>query len=283
AGADDNTDVTDGEAWTEHTTDALPWSDIDVDTAEAVKLGFVEYQDSGTAGHPYYDLLCLCSSLDLPSYEFTFLWYGDALGPALQYQGEIDRYEKDPTKRRVDVKNVAWDGEQVYLGRDQAYGTATGGAFKGWIRVDLPRIAVTLLSAGEAAPAYMWSGDLVVIWGWDPTTSSYTKLFEQSYGTITAQQTVSFGPVSHSLRVSGHPQLDYQVEATLTVNPPVVTEEFSGGDRSKVSIQAPSIVSGTMSYVVDDAKALQRLYDLDLAFDLGSMGASARYVEVSGS
>jgi hypothetical protein len=213
-------------------------------------------------------------------YRFRLFHHGATFGPALGYTGTVDRYEAAAATRRVDVA-FTWDGEVVYFAHDEAYGAETGGAFLGWFRVDLPSISGTL-SAGEAAPAPSLTADNVTIWAWDPTGRVYVKLYEADYDSLTSSASVSTS-INYELATGGYPRLKYDLNASFTVSPPIITEAFDGnGARSMVIVQAPTVVSGTISYRVEDTAPPVGvdglLFDVDLVIGLGGVDASAQYI-----
>ncbi|MFQ5967205.1 MAG: hypothetical protein ACE5MI_06295 [Acidimicrobiia bacterium] len=221
------------------------------------------------------------SSLIGAPYEFRLFTQGAASGSAHHYQGTIDRYKTVPTARRVDV-SFSWDGETVYFGHDEVYEGASGGAFLGWIRVDLPSLSGTL-SAGEVTSAPSLLSDHLTIWAWDPSSDSYTQVFDVDYDTLASVQTISVTQ-SHLLTTAGYPQLSYDLQTDLTVNPPIISEAFDPtGSRSNVIVQAPAIVAGTIAYRVEDMVPILGtdglLFDLELVFGLGGFDGNAQYID----
>jgi hypothetical protein len=92
-----------GEAWSRHdpvpglpVEDGLPYSAVDLDTTARILAGKIEY-DSEAVQDAY---TAWTGGLAKPAYSFTFYRLGDG-GPALAYDGVVDRYDDPTTDRRT--------------------------------------------------------------------------------------------------------------------------------------------------------------------------------------
>jgi type II secretory pathway pseudopilin PulG len=292
-GAQDTTDVFDAQAWTKLTPgDELPYAHGRMSSAQAARVWFLEYEGSLLEG--LYDTL-FDEELDDAPYQFAFFRHGPesaSATPALRYEGQVDRFQATPidTTRRVDV-DYSWQGERVYLGYDDVYAQAIDADFEGWIRVDLPAVSGSVHAGETVPPSGITAGD-IFLWYWNPTSRVYEGVPGCSGAinirVITTSQTCSVTISFTMPDVSDHPQLDYLVQATLTVNPALVPID----SPNEVVHQVPSMVTGQVSYRVEDVRIAGAflsglltqdgvIYDVNLSFGLGGLSASAIYVEPS--
>ncbi len=294
------------ELWTEHNpsaldpkVDGLPYTVFGLESADRTNGGFIEYLDPAVRTF-YADKLG--ESLDSPFYEFAFFARGhDSIGPALDYEANVDRYDAPTTGDREVRIDYDWAAEPMYLFPDSV-GPLEDNTFSGWLIIEMPRVYGTDLAAGQAAarpPSLSTSGD-VVIKLWNPGTGKYDTVYS-GFGAIGSCSALppadvvtvddgSGGPLVWDITPSGDPQLHYEVQGTILVRTPCHTyTEDAFLDVSEARAQATAMVTGTVNYrVVDNIVDAEpgfdgTLYDVELTFDLGGVSVTALYIDPEAS
>lgn len=291
-----------GEAWTEHNplsadpkNDGLPYVAMGMDSADRINAGFVEYFDA--AVRALYELE-LGSPLDEPAYQFAFLARGhDSVGPALEYQGSVDRVDQIGTGYRQVQADYDWTAEPAYLFADEV-GRIADPDFNGWVKVEFPRVFGMDVAAGQSAarpPSLSTSGD-VVVWFWDPGTGTYDEVYSGFAGpgscssvpsaTVLTLDDGAGGPIVWDVDTGDNPHLRYEVQGTILVRPPCHAHILDANlDVAEGRVQASGMVTGTINYRVVDTVIEANptldgtLFDLESSFDLGGVGVTVLYLD----
>ena len=271
-------------------TDGLPYVAAELEAAETTRIGFIEYVDA--AVRMFYETH-LGSSLNDASYEFVLGRTGDNSGEALEYEGTVDRYDDMSSNRQVH-NTATWTGEVLYIAYDDVLGhQPSAHVFEGWVRITLPEIETTTIKAGESAPyppTVNISQDLVVEF-WDAASTSYDTVFsglssmECAASSVTVSYTTEYGgPQSFTASKPMHPQISYEVDAEVVIQPYCPTHTLdANGDVAQADVSLAQMVTGTVAYkVTDDLMAVALgdglMFDLDIDFDGGGLETTAIFV-----
>ena len=295
------------ELWTEYNptslnpkVDGLPYAAFGLESADRTNGGFIEYADP--AVRTLYETR-LGDTLDAPYYEFAFFARGhDSVGPALTYSANVDRYDapSPSTDRQVRV-DYSWAAEPMYLFPDSV-GPLAKNTFQGWVIIETPRVFGTDLAAGEnaARPPNLSTTGNVIVKLWNPGTGKYATVYSGfgAVGSCSALPSPDLitidngagGPLTWDITPNGDPQLHYEVQGSILVRKPCRSyAEDANMDVSEARVQATAMVTGTISYRVEDtvidADPLLdgTLYDVELTFDLGGVGVTALYFDPDAS
>ena len=295
------------ELWTEYNptslnpkVDGLPFAAFGLESADRTNGGFIEYADP--AVRTLYETR-LGDTLDAPYYEFAFFARGhDSVGPALTYSANVDRYDapSPSTDRQVRV-DYSWAAEPMYLFPDSV-GPLAKNTFQGWVIIETPRVFGTDLAAGEnaARPPNLSTTGNVIVKLWNPGTGKYATVYSGfgAVGSCSALPSPDLitidngagGPLTWDITPNGDPQLHYEVQGSILVRKPCRSyAEDANMDVSEARVQATAMVTGTISYRVEDtvidADPLLdgTLYDVELTFDLGGVGVTALYFDPDAS
>jgi hypothetical protein len=197
--------------------------------------------------------------------------------PAFYFSAEVDRQGDTDATRKIDINDAKLSSQAIYLFYDHIYvQNFPASGFLGWIRIQ-PANATANLHAGEVALASTLSMSNASISVWDPASNSYVGVLTVNPTSIALPQTVTF-PINYSLIDPLHPQITYDIAATLQINPAIGpdTTTYPSGAVASVNVQVPTI-SGTIAYrVYDDIWGVD-LYDIDFSFESAGFDANVAY------
>ncbi len=289
-----------GHLWTQHLQgptaiqlDELPFAQIASSTTvpERILVGFREYNEIGlddarvlygsgpAIGHS-------ANPLELPFYEFDLFKRGANGGQAFAFDATSDQvFDELAGARRIELA-ADYSGGVLYFLDDDAYrGAGTGAGksaqFEGWIRITMPDITVTPVTAGEltaTVTASSVSATDVVVEQWDPTTDTYVVVDDlggsspidysamgvdcsdpRATKTIPlwggVAQTAQIPDLSGPINSYKNPFLDYVVEATVTVNGWCWAEQvdtFGNRSESRIQTDGPIVEVDVVDYTVTD-------------------------------
>ena len=249
------------ELWTQNVGD-LPVEDPPLPNAkfdhefeggpDEIVVGFTEYESGYFSSEPFYD----------------FRLYRRGLADeAIHLEARLDRDNDITTGNRTISGRLEFAGDEIRLFDDDAYpgkGSGKNNSFNGFIQILTPEIHVNQVEAGEGVltvPALVTVGDLVIRL-WDPflgPAGGYVEARRIDYDTlggVCGAGAVDHIPVSifDSIRKSGHPYIDYQVEGDIFVHGWCSNVEFDAlGSVSEAFVQTNGpMVTGDIRYTVTD-------------------------------
>ena len=270
-------------------SDELPYAEASMESADQFFIGTWEYLSVA-------DVL----GEALGAWPFFPVMYGQSTsGPALTYDGTIDRYSSTAASRKIS-SSFSLDPQEIHFFHDWVYKT-NHPQFRGWLKVTLPDVAGTV-EAGEAAlPPTLSAGDVVIDF-WDTTSNKYESLSDLTGDpTPTVAEgtasTVDLDALSSSYTfdttvlpaigdvltsdADGLPNLEYIVTIeSLSLNSLLTTiETYPAGAIAGAQSSLSTIGTGTIHYFVRDTKAGIVLFDYDLTFVLPGVSATTAYID----
>jgi type II secretory pathway pseudopilin PulG len=271
------------------TSDELPYAEVSMESADEFFIGTWEY-------------LFVADVLGeaVGAWPFFPVMYGQSSsGPALTFDGTIDRYSATASSRKIS-SSFSLDPQEIHFFYDWVY-KSNHPQFRGWLRVTLPSVTGTA-EAGEAALPPTLSAGNVEIDYWDTSSDKYEPLSDL---TGDPTPTVAEGTASivdlDALSSSytfdttvlpalgdaltsdadGLPNLEYIVTIdSLSLNSLLeTTETYPAGAIAGAQSGLSTIGTGTLHYFVRDTKAGIVLFDYDLTFELPGVSATTAYID----
>ena len=270
-------------------SDDLPFAELTMESSDQFFIGTWEYLSVADVGGEA-----------LGAWPFFPVLFGQSTsGPALTFDGEIDRYSSSVASRKITTA-FELDPQEIHFLHDWVY-KSNHPQFRGWLRISLPKITGSA-EAGEAALVPTLAAGDVAIDYWDVASNKYLPLEDLTgdptpdlaSGTASVVDlnalvgTYSFDtallpPIGDALTsdADGLPNLEYVVTIeSLSLNALTTNvETYPSGAIAGAQATLPSLGTGTIHYFVRDAKAGTVLFDYDLTFVLPGVSASTAYID----